>query len=449
MPIELISKIKPKNGGLFPIVEDVDVEGGFQVRADTTDRDSIPTANRKIGMLVFVQSNSTYYTLNGGITNSNWIAAALGSSIVAETIAVTANGQTSFTLSQPPAQPTAVSMFVNGLRQTYTTDFTVSSNIVTYISTVHLITTDKVDFLYTGGGGFAGTLGLDVKQNSTTIDPNANHMNFTGNVTVTNGLSGSVNVAINTPPDSKIRVFTSSNLAGAAVSVAKVTVWNSISSLIAQQNASIISGNTQITTTQTGRFDISGQLSIQPTAGSIDGVVIEVVRNGSVIQSMSDFGAVWAIGVTRSIGFHFPLEMSASDVVQVQWTHSGSMGSTTQLMGGDAFSWLAFDKLNSVTADTGSAQDFIVTPIKTSLYSPNTNELVQCDATGGAFTINLPTASGRANKHIVIKNVSNSTNAITIAATGIETIDGQFTQTINVAYQAFHLVSNGVNWIII
>jgi hypothetical protein len=78
MTIEIISKLKPKNGGAFPIAEDVDVQGGYQVRADITDRNSIPALNRKQGMLVFVRSDSTFYTLSGGILNANWAVASLG-----------------------------------------------------------------------------------------------------------------------------------------------------------------------------------------------------------------------------------------------------------------------------------------------------------------------------------------------------------------------------------
>jgi hypothetical protein len=71
-PIQVISTIKPINNASFPVVSDVDIEGGYQVRTDLTDRDNIPSSNRKIGMLVYVQSNDTFYTLNGGITNSDW-----------------------------------------------------------------------------------------------------------------------------------------------------------------------------------------------------------------------------------------------------------------------------------------------------------------------------------------------------------------------------------------
>jgi hypothetical protein len=78
MPIDLISKIKPKNNGSFPICEDIDIEGGYQVRTSIRDRDSIPVLNRKIGMLVYVQSESKYYTLTGGTGDENWVEASMG-----------------------------------------------------------------------------------------------------------------------------------------------------------------------------------------------------------------------------------------------------------------------------------------------------------------------------------------------------------------------------------
>jgi hypothetical protein len=80
MPINLISKVKPKNDGSFPTVEDVDIQGGYQVRDDVTDRNSIPSLNRKEGMLVFVKDDSKYYTLSGGLTDGYWVEINFGGS---------------------------------------------------------------------------------------------------------------------------------------------------------------------------------------------------------------------------------------------------------------------------------------------------------------------------------------------------------------------------------
>ncbi len=78
MSIPLISKIKPQNNGAFPIAEDVDIQGGYQVRVDVSDRNSIPALNRKEGMLVYVQGTDKYYTLSGGVSNSDWVEVTLG-----------------------------------------------------------------------------------------------------------------------------------------------------------------------------------------------------------------------------------------------------------------------------------------------------------------------------------------------------------------------------------
>ena len=76
MPVELISKIKPKTSGggagEFPMVEDIDLEGGYQIRNDVADRDSIYTLNRKEGMLVFTIVEQTTWRLLGDLLT--WVA---------------------------------------------------------------------------------------------------------------------------------------------------------------------------------------------------------------------------------------------------------------------------------------------------------------------------------------------------------------------------------------
>lgn len=78
MTTKVLSKLAPKNDGPFPTHEDIHGEGGFQVRADSTDRDSIPTANRKEGMWVKLLSDGKVYTLTGGITNGDWVEVTFG-----------------------------------------------------------------------------------------------------------------------------------------------------------------------------------------------------------------------------------------------------------------------------------------------------------------------------------------------------------------------------------
>lgn len=95
MSIKVISKLKPKNDGYFPVVDDTDVAGGFQITATLTTRNAIPDLNRKEGMWVKVLADSTVYELSGGITNSNWVAVSFGGG--SSTLAGDATGMSSAT----------------------------------------------------------------------------------------------------------------------------------------------------------------------------------------------------------------------------------------------------------------------------------------------------------------------------------------------------------------
>jgi hypothetical protein len=74
VPVEVISTIIPKNAGSFPVVEDVNILGGWHIVATLTDRDLIPSLRRKEGMPVYVVANGLVYKLTGGIANTNWVS---------------------------------------------------------------------------------------------------------------------------------------------------------------------------------------------------------------------------------------------------------------------------------------------------------------------------------------------------------------------------------------
>src|SRR5512144_1959737 len=70
MPITLIDIIKPKNNQPFPIVEDIDLLGGFRVVPNTTARDGIGVQLKKHGMLVLDSSTKIIWCWNQ--TGSVW-----------------------------------------------------------------------------------------------------------------------------------------------------------------------------------------------------------------------------------------------------------------------------------------------------------------------------------------------------------------------------------------
>ena len=84
---------------------------------------------------------------------------------------------------------------------------------------------------------------------------------------------------------------------------------------------------------------------------------------------------------------------------------------------------------------------------KTATYTATaSDEVIFVDATAGAVTINLPTAVGISGKAYYIKKTDASINAVTVDASGTETIDGALTMTTITRFVSWTLVSDGANW---
>ena len=65
------------------------------------------------------------------------------------------------------------------------------------------------------------------------------------------------------------------------------------------------------------------------------------------------------------------------------------------------------------------------------------------DATGGARTATLPTASTCAGRQILITKVDSSGNAVTVACSGSETIQGSATISLAAQWNKALVISNG------
>jgi hypothetical protein len=102
------------------------------------------------------------------------------------------------------------------------------------------------------------------------------------------------------------------------------------------------------------------------------------------------------------------------------------------------------------TGPTGPAGDLlnITGNIKTGTYSAQFNELVLYNPTGVTFSIMLPIPSGSENLEVGIKNVSNSTNPVTVTATGPALIDDLSTDVLAIARVYREYKSTGTGYII-
>lgn len=76
-----------------------------------------------------------------------------------------------------------------------------------------------------------------------------------------------------------------------------------------------------------------------------------------------------------------------------------------------------------------------------------TDSTILADAVGGAFSVTLPTAIGIKGRFYIIKRMNAGANAVTIACTGGQTIDGAATVVLAAQYDRATVQSNGANWV--
>lgn len=90
------------------------------------------------------------------------------------------------------------------------------------------------------------------------------------------------------------------------------------------------------------------------------------------------------------------------------------------------------------------------TSTKTSNYTiTGTDVIIFADATSGNTTITLPAAATFTGYRFFIKRIDSSGNAVSVARSGSDTIDGQTTIPIHQQYTAIMVVSNGSAWYIL
>lgn len=95
--------------------------------------------------------------------------------------------------------------------------------------------------------------------------------------------------------------------------------------------------------------------------------------------------------------------------------------------------------------------DWAITVVaKTGAYTATSSDhVILCNASGGAFTITLPAASGVLGIIYHIKKTDSSGNAVTVDGNGSETIDGATTASLTAQYESIMIVCDGSNWHII
>lgn len=147
---------------------------------------------------------------------------------------------------------------------------------------------------------------------------------------------------------------------------------------------------------------------------------------------------------TKAPAFDALSPMSASgDII-----YGGASGTGTRLAKGSDGqalilasgipSWAAISVTNSVSAKTAN---YTLT---------GSDYLVTGSASGGAFTLTLPTAVGATGKEYLLKRIDQTLgNIISIATTSSQTIDGVTSTTLATQYEHLKVISDGANWIVL
>lgn len=93
----------------------------------------------------------------------------------------------------------------------------------------------------------------------------------------------------------------------------------------------------------------------------------------------------------------------------------------------------------------GTASSAFTSVTKTTTYTAVAGQYVLADATSAAFTVTLP-ATPSLGIPVAVKKTDSSTNAVTVVASGVATIDGRANVTLPIQYGSVECLFDGTNW---
>lgn len=109
---------------------------------------------------------------------------------------------------------------------------------------------------------------------------------------------------------------------------------------------------------------------------------------------------------------------------------------------------MIFSLNTSVNRLIDKVRDAIV--FATTTYTIKENDAtILANATGGAFSVTLPTAVGLQGQRYFIKKTDSSANAVTVATTSSQKIDGATTFSLSTQYAKVTVISDNANWQIV
>lgn len=139
------------------------------------------------------------------------------------------------------------------------------------------------------------------------------------------------------------------------------------------------------------------------------------------------------LDVTSTTKAFMPPRQTTAQKLAVASPSAGMVVYDTDMKGISFYNGTAWTTTNNKSVSTKTANYTVL----------QSDDVIRADATSGAITITLPTAVGNTGEVFHIKKIDSSVNAVTIATTSSQTIDGVTTQTLGVQYKNLTVVSNG------
>jgi len=158
-----------------------------------------------------------------------------------------------------------------------------------------------------------------------------------------------------------------------------------------------------------------------------------ISENGSAYQDLlSAISGVTGSGAINRVAF---------------WNGGTILTSDAQFFWDNTNNFLGIDVATPTsTLDVGGSVATQVTALAANTNLDATHHIILGNASGGAFTLTLPLASAASGREYRVKKTDSSSNDVTIARSGADTIDGATSQVLGSQYEAISFVSDGTNW---